>query len=114
MDGPARRHCVGVGSIDVHVTTPAVQGVLPGQFVTIMGTSTAMVLSHPPLLEVSAAAMVAKRTAAYEPDPGRAEAYDALYEGYLLLHDYFGRGGNKVMHRPTPTQHSRGANQVRC
>ncbi len=28
-----------------------------------------------------------------------AEAYDALYAEYLLLHDYFGRGANDVMHR---------------
>ena len=43
---------VAVGNIDAHVTAPAVQGVLPGQLVAIMGTSTAMVLSHPELHEV--------------------------------------------------------------
>lgn len=35
----------------------------------------------------------------YQPDPSVAAAYDALYAEYLLLHDYFGRGGNEVMHR---------------
>ena len=29
----------------------------------------------------------------------RADAYDALYAEYTTLHDYFGRGGNDVMHR---------------
>jgi L-ribulokinase len=37
--------------------------------------------------------------AVYEPDPARADAYDALYSEYRALHDYFGRGGNDVMHR---------------
>ena len=36
---------------------------------------------------------------AYSPDPGRATAYDRLYAEYRGLHDYFGRGGNDVMHR---------------
>jgi L-ribulokinase len=35
----------------------------------------------------------------HQPDPARADAYDALYAEYLSLHDYFGRGGNPVMHR---------------
>ena len=26
-------------------------------------------------------------------------AYDALYDEYRTLHDYFGRGANEVMHR---------------
>ena len=47
----------------------------------------------------ASAAMGAKDTAAYQPDPERAKAYDALYTEYLLLHDYFGRGTNGVMHR---------------
>ena len=25
--------------------------------------------------------------------------YDELYAEYVLLHDYFGRGGNEVLHR---------------
>ncbi|MEU6349164.1 ribulokinase [Streptomyces sp. NPDC047072] len=35
----------------------------------------------------------------YQPDPERAAAYDRLYAEYRLLHDYFGRGANDVMHR---------------
>jgi L-ribulokinase len=35
----------------------------------------------------------------YQPDPASAAAYDELYAEYLLLHDYFGRGANDVMHR---------------
>ncbi len=35
----------------------------------------------------------------YQPDQDRAAAYDDLYAEYLLLHDYFGRGANDVMHR---------------
>jgi L-ribulokinase len=35
----------------------------------------------------------------YQPDPEVADAYDALYAEYLLLHDYFGRGANDVMKR---------------
>ncbi|CAN5201635.1 ribulokinase [soil metagenome] len=37
--------------------------------------------------------------AVYEPDSASADAYDALYAEYEQLHDYFGRGGNDVMHR---------------
>ncbi|MFI7430101.1 ribulokinase [Micromonospora sp. NPDC049836] len=36
---------------------------------------------------------------AYQPDPERARAYDALYAEYRSLHDHFGRGGNDVMSR---------------
>jgi L-ribulokinase len=36
--------------------------------------------------------------AVYTPDAERADAYDALYEEYTQLHDYFGRGANTVMH----------------
>ena len=36
---------------------------------------------------------------AFTPDGARADAYDALFSEYTLLHDYFGRGGNDVMHR---------------
>jgi L-ribulokinase len=35
----------------------------------------------------------------YTPDAGRADVYDLLYAEYSALHDYFGRGGNDVMHR---------------
>ena len=36
---------------------------------------------------------------AFTPDEQRADAYDALFAEYTLLHDYFGRGENNVMHR---------------
>ncbi|GAB3134331.1 ribulokinase [Marisediminicola antarctica] len=36
---------------------------------------------------------------AFTPNPDAADAYDLLYAEYTLLHDYFGRGGNGVMHR---------------
>lgn len=36
---------------------------------------------------------------AYIPKPESADAYDRLYAEYVQLHDYFGRGGNDVMHR---------------
>ncbi|HEU5029636.1 MAG TPA: ribulokinase [Spirillospora sp.] len=35
----------------------------------------------------------------YTPDEEAAAAYDRLYAEYTLLHDYFGRGANDVMHR---------------
>jgi L-ribulokinase len=51
--------------------------------------------------DVPAAALVmgGKHQAVYLPDPVSADVYDRLYAEYLLLHDYFGRGGNEVMHR---------------
>jgi L-ribulokinase len=35
----------------------------------------------------------------YQPDSARADVYDQLYAEYRQLHDYFGRGGNDVLHR---------------
>lgn len=35
----------------------------------------------------------------YEPIPENVEAYRRLYKEYKTLHDYFGAGGNEVMHR---------------
>ena len=35
----------------------------------------------------------------YTPDEEAAAAYDKLFAEYTLLHDYFGRGANDVMHR---------------
>ena len=35
----------------------------------------------------------------YIPNAESADAYDKLYAEYQLLHDYFGRGSNDVMHR---------------
>lgn len=33
----------------------------------------------------------------FKPDPTTKEVYDQLYAEYVILHDYFGRGGNDVM-----------------
>ena len=52
-----------------------------------------------PDVPAAAAAMGGKREAVYRPDPASADVYDRLYAEYLLLHDYFGRGTNEVMHR---------------
>ncbi|MGK5683384.1 ribulokinase [Actinoplanes sp. URMC 104] len=50
-------------------------------------------------IHAASAAMGHRQTGAYTPDERRAAAYDALYAEYRTLHDYFGRGGNDVMHR---------------
>lgn len=52
-------------------------------------------------LDVLAAgkAMGKVNRAVYTPNPDSADAYDRLYEEYSILHDYFGRGENDVMHR---------------
>ena len=52
-----------------------------------------------PDVPAAAAVMGRRQRAAYVPDPAAADAYDWLYDEYLRLHDYFGRGGNEVMHR---------------
>jgi L-ribulokinase len=49
---------------------------------------------------VSAAAVMGRlESGVYQPDPARAAVYDALYAEYLLLHDYFGTGPDKALHR---------------
>ncbi|MBF4600347.1 ribulokinase [Frigoribacterium sp. VKM Ac-1396] len=52
-----------------------------------------------PDIRSAAEAMGSVDRATYTPDEANADAYDALYAEYLLLHDWFGRGGNDVMHR---------------
>jgi L-ribulokinase len=52
-----------------------------------------------PDVRAAAAVMGRREVAVYRPDETRAAAYDALYAEYLTLHDWFGRGGNDVMHR---------------
>jgi L-ribulokinase len=52
-----------------------------------------------PDIRAASAAMGHKQPAGYTPDEGRARRYDQLYAEYSTLHDYFGRGGNDVMHR---------------
>ena len=42
----------------------------------------------------------------YTPDAAAADAYDALYAEYRTLHDYFGRGGNDVLHRLSAISHA--------
>jgi L-ribulokinase len=52
-----------------------------------------------PDVRVAAKAMGKVERAVYRPDDDRAQAYDRLYAEYVTLHEYFGRGGNDVMHR---------------
>jgi L-ribulokinase len=52
-----------------------------------------------PDVPAASQAMGRVERAAFVPDPGRAAAYDHLYAEYVRLHDWFGRGGNDVMHR---------------
>ncbi|PVU84030.1 ribulokinase [Cellulomonas sp. WB94] len=48
----------------------------------------------------AAAQVMGRRTvAAYTPIEPNALRYDAIFAEYTLLHDYFGRGTNDVMHR---------------
>lgn len=54
--------------------------------------------AHPDI-RAAAAAMGRVERDVYVPDPGRSAAYERLYAEYCALHDYFGRGGNDVMHR---------------
>lgn len=51
--------------------------------------------------DVRAAAQVMghRKVAAYTPIEENAVRYDALFSEYTVLHDYFGRGGNDIMHR---------------
>ena len=52
-----------------------------------------------PDARAAAACMGALDRAAYTPNEADAEVYDRLYDEYLRLHDWFGRGGNAVMKR---------------
>jgi L-ribulokinase len=52
-----------------------------------------------PDVRSASAAMGKVQRAVYTPDESTAVRYDALYAEYRTLHDYFGRGGNDVMHR---------------
>ncbi|MDT4911007.1 MAG: L-ribulokinase [Pseudonocardiales bacterium] len=52
-----------------------------------------------PDVRTASAAMGRVARGVYTPDEARASAHDALYAEYRTLHDYFGRGGNDVMHR---------------
>ena len=52
-----------------------------------------------PDVPAAANAMGRRSAAVVLPDPASADVYDELYAEYVGLHDYFGRGGNEVMHR---------------
>ncbi|MSS44649.1 ribulokinase [Cutibacterium sp. WCA-380-WT-3A] len=52
-----------------------------------------------PDVRAASQAMGGKAEGVYQVDETRALQYDALYAEYVRLHDYFGRGGNQVMHR---------------
>jgi L-ribulokinase len=52
-----------------------------------------------PDVRSASAVMGRVERAVYRPDEARAKVYDALFAEYRQLHDYFGRGGNDVMHR---------------
>ena len=47
----------------------------------------------------AAEAMGRVEHAVYVPDPPTADVYDRLYDEYSLLHDHFGRGTDKALHR---------------
>ena len=50
-------------------------------------------------MRAAGAAMGSRGARSYLPDKAAADGYDRLYAEYTQLHDYFGRGGNDVMHR---------------
>lgn len=50
-------------------------------------------------INAAAAVMSKLKDVVYRPDSANQKAYEALYEEYTLLHDYFGRGGSDVMKR---------------
>jgi L-ribulokinase len=52
-----------------------------------------------PDVRAAAAVMGSVDRGVYQPIPANVAAYDDLYAEYLALHDWFGRGGNDVMHR---------------
>ncbi|MGI8590146.1 MAG: ribulokinase [Nakamurella sp.] len=52
-----------------------------------------------PDMATAAAAMGRVERAVYQPASANSRVYDELFAEYTLLHDYFGRGGNAVMHR---------------
>ncbi len=52
-----------------------------------------------PDVAAAAAAMGKVRRAVYTPIEANRLAYEPIFAEYTTLHDYFGRGGNDVMHR---------------
>jgi L-ribulokinase len=59
----------------------------------------AVAASAYPDVPTAAQAMGKVRHEVYTPIPENSAVYDELYAEYVLLHDYFGRGGNEVLHR---------------
>ena len=63
-------------------------------------------------VEAAIDAMAAKVERVYEPAASNQRIYQALYEEYARLHDYFGRGENDVMKRLKHLRSS--ASEQRC
>jgi L-ribulokinase len=59
-----------------------------------------------PNIRAAAEAMGAAPGEVYTPIPANVAAYEALFQEYRTLHDYFGRGANDVMHRLKAIQRS--------
>jgi L-ribulokinase len=67
-----------------------------------------------PDVPTAAAAMGSVRRGVYQPDKERADAYDALFAEYKLLHDHFGRGGNDVLLRLRALRNEAASQPVRA
>jgi L-ribulokinase len=59
-----------------------------------------------PDIRAAAELMGAAPGEVYTPIPDNVTAYEALFQEYRALHDYFGRGSNDVMHRLKAIQRS--------
>jgi L-ribulokinase len=69
----------------------------------------AVAAGYYPDVRAAAAAMGRAERAVFTPDRAAAAVYDELFAEYTTLHDYFGRGGNKVMRRLRAIQRRIGA-----
>ena len=52
-----------------------------------------------PTLFAASATMCSRVVGKYTPNEKAHAVYNELYREYMILHDYFGKGGNEVMHR---------------
>lgn len=52
-----------------------------------------------PDIHAASMAMGGANLAVYRPIAANVEVYDEMFAEYAALHDYFGKGGNKVMHQ---------------
>ncbi len=66
-----------------------------------------------PDVPAAAAVMGKVQRGVYRPIPENVAEYRTLHAEYMLLHDYFGRGGNDVMHRLKARQRSAYQERVR-